>query len=82
MELKSIYFEPLDLVYERIFPIFDSGLLARLKPKYLSALASALKRSQYFDEAVLNGIVLESIKREVEEFEMQEEDGFRSGNRS
>jgi len=49
MRLISIYFEPLDSVYERIFPIFNSDLLSRLKSKYISTVASALRRSQYFD---------------------------------
>lgn len=63
MQLKSIYFEPLDIVYERIFPVFNSAMLGRLKSKFLSSLASALRRSQYFDEAVINALIGESIKR-------------------
>jgi hypothetical protein len=65
MKLKSVYFEPLDIVYERIFPIFNSKLLGKLKSKYLLSLSSALRRSQYFDESVLNALMQESIKREV-----------------
>jgi hypothetical protein len=57
MRLTSIYFEPLDLVYERIFPIFNLSLLSRLKSKYISTVASALRRSQYFDDSVLNAII-------------------------
>ena len=81
MQLKSIYFEPLDLVYERMFPIFNSSLLSRMKSKYISSLVSALRRSQFFDEAVLNALIGESIKREVLEFSQSDKDSFRNSSK-
>ncbi len=63
MRLASIYFEPLDEIYDRIFPIFDSVALSRLRSKNLSTISSALRRSQFFDESVLNALVFEAMKR-------------------
>lgn len=57
MNLASIYFEPLDIVYERIFPVFDTATMKRIKSKYLSTVAATLRRAQYFDEAVLNALI-------------------------
>ncbi len=57
MQLVSIYFEPLDQIYERIFPTFNSAALSKLRSKYLSTVASALRRSQHFDESVLNALI-------------------------
>ncbi len=80
MQLKSIYFQPLDIVYERIFPIFNSSLLGRMRSKHISALASALRRSQFFDERLLNVLIGETIKREVQEFCESDEDSFKNSS--
>lgn len=72
MNLHSIYFEPLDLVYERMFPVFDGQLMRRIKSKYLSTIASTLKRSQYYDETLLNSLIAECMSREVFEFSVEE----------
>lgn len=65
MHLNAIYFEPLDLVYERMFPVFDGQLMKRMKSKYLATIASTLRRAQYFDESVLNSLIMECMERDV-----------------
>lgn len=63
MNLSSTYFEPLDIVYERMLPVFDGGLMKRIKSKYLSTIASTLRRSQYYDETILNSLITECMGR-------------------
>lgn len=63
MNLNSIYFEPLDLVYERMFPVFDGAFMKRIKSKYLSTIASTLKRAQFYDETILNSLIRECMDR-------------------
>lgn len=63
MNLSSTYFEPLDIVYERMLPVFDGGLMKRIKSKYLSTIASTLRRSQYYDETILNSLISECMGR-------------------
>lgn len=63
MNLNSIYFEPLDQVYEKMLPVFDGALMKRIKSKYLSTIASTLKRAQYFDETILNSLIAECMGR-------------------
>lgn len=72
MNLNSIYFEPLDLVYERMFPVFDGAFMKRIKSKYLSTIASTLRRAQFYDETILNSLINECMNREVYEFSVDE----------
>ena len=68
MQLTSVYFEPLDVVYERMFPFFNTINFTGYRSKYLVGIVSAMRRAQYFDEMLLRKIVKEFMKRGVVEF--------------